>query len=198
MKRILLIVLAAAFALSAVGCSPSGGENYEYKGFVTEVYENARGETVIVTVSDDVESEFVIKSNTEMIAPGETAVAVGDCVQLTTLRSSDADIKKMKVSPAYSTSGRLLYVEGEDSPFILTENADGTRSFVRLIDEKSTLPGISGMGDVIKVYHSSPVLTDDPTAAVEALIFIENGTAEDITDEDRAFIVSQGYTVISE
>ena len=195
MKRIVCDVLAI-ISLSPlfIGCS-GGGENYEYNGFVTEVYENAKGETVIVTISDDVESEFVIKSNTEMIAPVHTPVSVGDYVQLTTTRSSDRDIKKMQVSVGYSTSGRLVFVEGEESPFVLTETGDGARLLVRLIDDNATLPRISGIGDVIKVLHSSPVLHAEPIAAVEALIFLENGTAADITEDDIAFIVSQGYTV---
>lgn len=198
MKRIVCAVLAI-ISLSPlfIGCS-GGGENYEYNGFVTEVYENAKGETVIVTISDDVESEFVIKSNTEMIAPVHTPVSVGDYVQLTTTRSSDRDVKKMQVSVGYSTSGRLVFVEGEESPFVLTETGDGARLLVRLIDDNATLPEISGIGDVIKVLHSSPVLHAEPIAAVEALIFLENGTAADITEDDIAFIVSQGYTVRAE
>lgn len=198
MKRITKVVLILiTLLLSASGCSGSS-ENWAYKGFIIEVYENARGETVIATISDDVESEFVIKSNTEMIAPVKTPVSVGDYVQLTTTRSGSTDIRKMKVSPGFSTEGRLIYVEGEESPFVLKANADGKRMLVRLIDDNSTLPGISGMGDVIRVYHSSHIMLDDPTAAVEALIFIENGTAADITEEDIIFIVSQGYTLKTE
>ena len=198
MKRITKVVLILiTLLLSASGCSGSS-ENWAYKGFIIEVYENARGETVIVTISDDVESEYVIKSNTEMVAPVKTPVSVGDHVQLTTARSSDRDIKKMQVSVGYSTAGRLVYLADEEAPFVLTETGDGTRLLVRLIDDNATLPGISGMGDVIRVYHSSPVLHAEPIAAVEALIFLENGTAADITAEDVAFIESQGYTVKAE
>ena len=198
MKRLTKVVLILiTLLLSASGCSGSS-ENWAYKGFIIEVYENARGETEIVTLSDDVESEFVIKSNTAMIAPVKTPVSVGDYVQLTTTRSGSTDIRKMKVSPGFSTEGRLIYVEGEESPFVLKANADGKRLLVRLIDDNSTLPGISGMGDVIRVYHSSHIMLDDPTAAVEALIFIENGTVADITAEDIAFIESQGFKVKSE
>ena len=196
MKRILLTAVAVVCALFAAGCSGSGSENYAYKGFVTEVYENARGETVIVTISDDVGSEFVIKPNTEMTgAPAKVPIDVGDYVQLTTTRTSDTDIKRMKIAPGYSTEGRLVYVEGDETPFLLRVGADGERMLVRLVDENSTLPGVSGMGDVIRVYHSTHIMLDDPTLAVEGLIFLENGTAEDITDEDKIFIVSQGYTV---
>lgn len=201
MKKFISAVMAIiAFLILFVGCSNtgSGGDNYEYRGFVLEVYENAKGETVVVTISDDVESEFVIKPNTEMSGPVKTPVSVGDYVQLTTTRSSDTYIKKMKVSPGYSTEGRLVYIEGEETPFILSVNSDGKRLFARLIDDNSALPGISGMGDLIRVYHSSHIMLDNPTVTVEAIIFLENGTAADISDEDRIFIVSQGYAVRSE
>lgn len=195
MKKIIAVALTLTTLLLVLG-GCSGGENYSYKGFVTEVYENARGETVIVTVSDDVESEFVIKANTEMIgAPAKVPVDVGDYVQIATARTSDTDIKRMKIAPGYSTEGRLVYVEGDETPFLLRVGADGERMLVRLVDDNSTLPGISGMGDVIRVYHSTHLLLDDPTIAVEGLIFLENGTAADITDEDKIFIVSQGYAV---
>ena len=202
MKRITSAVAAIiAFFVLFTGCgnSGSGGNNYEYYGFVIDVYENARGETVIVTVSDDVESEFVITPNTEISAPVKTQISVGDYVQLTTTRSSDTDIKKMKVSPGYFTEGRLVYVEGDESPFVLTApNKDGTRLLVRLADSKGTLPGVSGIGDVIKVFHSAQIVLTAPVADVEALLFIENGTAADFTEEDIAFIESQGYVLKTE
>ena len=199
MKKILSLAFVLVYlSLFLAGCTSTSNINYSYKGFVTEVYENARGETVIAAVSDDVESEFVIKQNTKIIAPANIPVAVGDYIQLNTIRAGEQDVKEMKVSPGYSSCGRLIYVNGEETPFLLVENDDSTRLLIKLVDDKSTLPGVSGMGDVIKVYHSIPIFVDDPTAVVEALIFIENGTAADITEEDVAFIASQGYIVISE
>ncbi len=200
MKKIILVVLAVITVLvSVTSCTDSDDGNYEYKGFVTEVYKNAKGETVIATISDDIESEFIIGSNTKMIAPAGVSVDVGDYVMLTTMRRSDEYIGKIKVSPGQSTTGRLVYVEGEESPFVLTApKEDGMRLLVRLIDNKGTLPGVSGIGDVIKVFHSSQIVLTAPVADVEALIFIENGTSADFTEEDVAFIESQGYVLKTE
>ncbi|MBO5702867.1 MAG: hypothetical protein J6S71_10555 [Clostridia bacterium] len=200
MKKILSVVLVAvAILFSFTACTGSGEVNYEYRGFVTEVYENAKGENVVVCISDDVESEFIINSNTKIIAPANVPVAVGDYVMLTTMRRNDEIVEKIQVSPGYSTTGRLIYVDGEESPFVLTEpQEDGSRLLVRLVDYRGTLPGISGIGDVIKVFHSSQIVLTEPTANVEALIFIENGTAADLTAEDIAFIELQGYILKSE
>ena len=182
MKKILLTIIAAiALLLSVASCADSGEGGYEYRGFVTEVYKNAKGETVIATISDDVESEFIIGSNTKMIAPAADPVAVGDYVMLSTTRRSDEYIERIKVSPGHSTTGRLIYVEGEESPFVLTApKEDGSRMLIRLTDNKGTLPGVSGIGDVIKVFHSTQIVLTAPVADVEALIFLENGTAADL------------------
>lgn len=202
MKRIISALLAAlAIILSVSGCSAGNSDdgNYDYRGFVIESYENAKGETVIVCISDDVESEYVIKSNTKMIAPAKLPINVGDYVMLTTMSRSDSAVEKIKVSPAYSTTGRLVYLEGEESPFVLTEpDNDGARLLVRLTDERGTLPGVSGIGDVIKIFHSTQIEATAPLAAVEAMQFFENGTRDDLTAEDIAFIESQGYALISE
>lgn len=202
MKRIIYALLAAlAVILSVSGCSAgdAGDGNYEYEGFVIEAYENAKGETVIVCISDDVESEYVIKSNTKMIAPARLPIEVGDHVMLSTMSRSDSAVERIKVSPGYSTTGRLVYLEGEESPFVLTvPDKGGARLLVRLEDERGTLPGVSGLGDVIKVFHSEPITEEEPEAAVEAMRFLENGTRESLTAEDIAFIESQGYALISE
>ena len=111
MKKILSLALVLVYlSLFLAGCTSTSNINYSYKGFVTEVYENARGETVIAAVSDDVESEFVIKQNTKIIAPANIPVAVGDYIQLNTIRAGEQDVKEMKVSPGYSSCGRLIYV----------------------------------------------------------------------------------------
>lgn len=201
MKRILSAVTAVlAVMLLLSGCtSASGDENYEYSGFITELYQNAKGDTVIVCLSDDVISEYIIKSSTKIVsAPADEPFAVGDHVMLSTTSRSDDVVEKIKVSLGQSNVGRLIYVESDSTPFLLTDiNGDG-KLLIKLIDERGTLPGVSGIGDVIKVYHSEHIVHDDPVVEVEAMTFVENGTAADLTDEDIAFIASKGYTVVAE
>jgi hypothetical protein len=202
MKRIISVLLAViAVVLCSSGCKAddAGDGGYEYRGFVIEAYENAKGETVIVCISDDVESEYVIKSNTKISAPAKLPIDVGDYVMLSTMSRSDSAVEKIKVSPGYATMGRLVYLEGEETPFVLTEaNKSGPRLLIRLSDERGTLPGASGIGDVIKVFHSQPISAEELTVMVEAMQFLENGRRESLTAEDVAFIESKGYKVISE
>ena len=200
MKKTLLSICAALVVIITVIYlvnSFAGSDYYNYKGYVTDVYENAKGETEIIALSGDVESHFVIKPYTKISAPAENPVAVGDLIMLTTTRSSDENIKKMKVQPGYSTSGKIFYVEEIDSPFILTVSAEtGARYIASLVYSGDiVLPDITGSGDVIKVFHSTPLTESTLTLPIDAVILVENGSADDITAEDIEFIKSKGYSV---
>ena len=199
MKKTLLSVCSAIviIIIAIYLFNSAGSDYYNYKGYVTDVYENAKGETEIIALSGDVESHFVIKPYTKISAPAENPVAVGDLIMLTTTRSSDENIKKMKVQPGYSTSGKIFYVEEIDSPFILSVSAEtGARYIANLVYSGDiVLPDISGSGDVIKVFHSTPLTESTVTLSVDAVILVENGSIDDITAEDIEFIKSKGYTV---
>lgn len=199
MKKTLLSVCAAIviIIIAIYLFNSAGSDYYNYKGYVTDVYENAKGETEIIALSGDVESHFVIKPYTKISAPAENPVAVGDLIMLTTTRSSDENIKKMKVQPGYSTSGKIFYVEEIDSPFILSVSAEtGARYIASLVYSGDiVLPDITGSGDVIKVFHSTPLTESTVTLSVDAVILVENGSMDDITAEDIEFIKSKGYTV---
>ena len=195
MKRLISAILALV-ALSALlaSCGGAGEIDYKYQGFIIEVYENAKGETALVTLSGDVESTFVIKENTKVSVPAQVPFPVGSCIMLNTTGYSDEYVKECKVVPGRVNEGRLVYVEGDDTPFLLQVNDDGGRRLIKLIDDGQNLhPGTSGMGDVIRVYHQEVIELADPIARVEGLIYIENGSRADLTDEDVSFIISQGY-----
>ena len=195
MKRLISAILALV-ALSALLASCGGASeiDYKYQGFIIEVYENAKGETAIVTISGDVESNFVIKDNTKVSGPAKEPFFIGDYIMLNTMGYSDEYVKECKVVPGRVNEGRLVYVEGDDTPFLLQIHDDGERLLIKLIDDEQNLhPGTSGMGDVIRVYHQEVIELADPIAHVEGLIYIENGSRADLTDEDVSFIISQGY-----
>lgn len=196
MKRITAALLALTLlTVLLTACGITGTVAYEYKGFIIEIYENARGETTIVTISGDVESNFVIKENTKVSGPAKEPFHIGGCIMLNTTAYSDEYVKECKVVPGCVNEGRLVYVEGDDTPFLLQVNNDGNRLFVKLIDDDQNIqPGTSGMGDVIRVYHQEVIELNDPIALVEGLIYLENGSPADLTEEDVNFIISQGYT----
>lgn len=196
MKRIIATLLALVTMTALfTACGGTGSVDYEYNGFIIEIYENARGETAIVALSGDVESNFVIKDNTKVSGPAKEPFFIGDYIMLNTTGYSDEYVKECKVVPGRVNEGRLVYVEGDDTPFLLQIHDDGERLLIKLIDDEQNLqPGTSGMGDVIRVYHQEVIELNDPIAHVEGLIYLENGSPADLTDEDIAFIISEGYT----
>ena len=196
MKRIIATLLALVTMTALfTACGGTKEINYKYNGFIIDVYENAKGETAIVTLSGDVESHFVIKENTKVSGPAKEPFFIGGYIMLNTTAHSDEYVKECKVVPGRVNEGRLVYVEGDDTPFLFQIHDDGERLLIKLIDDEQNLhPGTSGMGDVIRVYHQEVIELNDPIAHVEGLIYLENGSPADLTDEDIAFIISEGYT----
>lgn len=195
MKKILLGVgiLLSVFLITWGVCEAVNHNHYNYTGYVTDVVENENGETILVTVSETSESTFTVKWYTKMTAPKKQPVSVGDRVELSTTHFSDTNIKKMKVAPGYSTEGKLVYIEGLSTPFVLARAKEtGARylmSAVRYSDNTSDGPKT---GDTVKIYHAFPATG---SVSVEASVVIAEGSLDTLTAEDIAFIESQGYNL---
>lgn len=195
MKKILIVVVVLiAVFLITWGVSEAVNRNhYDYQGYVTDVFENENGETVLVTVSETSESTFTIKWYTKMTAPKKQPVVVGDRIRLSTTHYSDTNIKKMKIAPGYSTEGKLVYIEGLSTPFVLARAKEtGARylvSAVRYSDNTSDGPKT---GDTVKIYHAFPATG---SVSVESSVVIAEGSLDTLTAEDIAFIESQGYNL---
>ncbi len=198
MKKILIGVgiLIAIFLIMWGVCEAANSNHYNYAGYVTDVFENEHGETVIVTLSETSESTFTVKWYTKMTAPKKQPVAVGDRIQLSTTHYSDTNIKKMKVSPGYSTEGKLVYAEGLITPFVLARGTEtGAMYLVSAIRYSDNTPDGPKTGDTVKIYHAFPATV---SVSVEGAVVISEGSPDALTPEEIAFIESQGYKVSME
>ena len=121
MKKILIVISALIVAFLATWgvCETAHSDYYNYLGYITDVRENDNGETVIEAISGSYTSEFIVKWYTRKSAPTKQPFGIGDKVMLTTTHYSDKNIKKIKVTPGYSTEGKLVYADGLSCPFIL-------------------------------------------------------------------------------
>lgn len=195
MKKILIVfvVLIAVFLITWGVSEAVNSGRYDYQGYVTDVFENENGETVLVTVSEASESTFTVKWYTKMTAPKKQPVAVGDRVELSTTHYSDTNIKRMKVAPGYSTEGKLVYMEGLSTPFVLARAKEtGTRYLVSAIRYSDNTPDGPKTGDTVKIYHAFPATG---SVSVESSVVIAEGSLDTLTAEDIAFIESQGYNL---
>lgn len=198
MKKIMLFVgiIVAAFFITWAICETAGSDYYNYIGYVTDIYENENGETVIVTLSETTESTFTVKWHTKKSAPKKQPVAVGDRILLSTTHYSDTNIKKMKIQPGYSTEGPLVYVEGLDTPFVLARAKETQAPYlVSAIRYSDNTPDGPKTGDTVKIYHAYPVAA---SVSVEGSVVIAEGSFDALTSEDIAFIESQGYNLKKE
>ena len=100
-------------------CETAGSDYYNYKGYVVDIVEE-NGDTVIVTLSGNVESRFTLKWYSREKYKKETKdIEIGDLVRLTTTQYSNTNIKKISVDYGYSVEGKIFYVETlSDRPFL--------------------------------------------------------------------------------
>ncbi len=195
-KKILIAVgvLLVAFIIVWGICETTGSDYYNYTGFVTDVSENEKGETVVETLSGLKESHFTVKWYTKKGLFKKHHISVGDQIMLSTTHNSDTNLKKMKVEPGYSTEGKLVYTEGLSSPFILATSEDTkVKYLVSIVTFDDSLSGTK-TGDAVKLYHAAPVYTSSISLVAEGVVIDENPGAA-LSAEDIAFIETLGYKI---
>ncbi len=199
MKKLFIVLgaLLLVFLVTWGICETVGSDYYNYAGYITDIKENQSGETVLVTLSGNVESEFTVKWHTRKSAPRKQPFMVGDRILLSTTHFSDKNIKKLKIEVGYSSTGKLFYAEGLDTPFILTAGEDtGERRYmISFITHDDSILADAKMGDKVRVYHAFPMTIAAPTVIAEAGTVLEKGTEQPFDAEEIAFIESKGYSV---
>lgn len=192
----LLLVILATWGI----CETVGSDYYNYVGYIIDVSENQNGETVLVTLSGNVESEFTVKWYTKKSAPVKQPFIVGDRILLSTTHFSNKNIKKLKLQVGYSSVGKLFYAEGLDTPFVLTAGEEtGERKYlISFISHDDELLADAKTGDTVKLYHAFPMTIATPTVIAEAGVVLEKSLGEPFNAEEIVFIESKGYKLDSE
>ena len=177
-------------------CETAGSDYYNYKGYVVDIVEE-NGDTVIVTLSGNVESRFTLKwYSREKYKKDTNDVEIGDLVRLTTTQYSNTNIKKISVDYGYSVEGKIFYVETlPERPFLfINEPLYGTHLFDLIPSDENMLDGLK-TGDKVRVYYEYPFAAGAVTVQVNGLVFISEGTIEDFTDAEKNFITDSGYKI---
>ena len=180
-------------------CETAGSDYYNYKGYVVDVIEE-NGDTILVTVSGNVESRFSLKwYSREKYKKDTKDIEIGDLVMLSTTHFSDTNIKKISVDYGYSTEGKLVYInELSDTPFILaTEPTTNMKYLISIVPSDTNLFDGVEMGESIRIYHTYPINAQTITVLSDAQAFTFSDTNEGLTEEEVKFIEEKGYTVKS-
>ena len=178
-------------------CETAGSDYYNYKGYVVDVIEE-NDNTVLVTVSGNVESHFSLKwYSREKYKKDTKDIEIGDLVMLSTTHFSDTNIKKISVDYGYSTEGKLVYInELPDTPFILaTESTTKMKYLISIVPSDTNLFDGLEMGEAIRIYHTYPITAQTITVLSDAQAFTSNDTSKGLTEEEVKFIEEKGYTV---
>ena len=180
-------------------CETAGSDYYNYKGYVVDVIEE-NGDTILVTVSGNVESRFSLKwYSREKYKKDTKNIEIGDLVMLSTTHFSDTNIKKISVDYGYSTEGKLVYInELPDTPFILaTESTTKMKYLISIVPSDTNLFDGVEMGEAIRIYHTYPITAQTITVLSDTQAFTSNDTSKGLTEEEVKFIEEKGYTVKS-
>ena len=166
---------------------------YNYAGYVTEISQNEREQTVITTLSGGQTSQFVLKwSSHKKFEKDERTLAVGDRVMLSTTHFSKVNIRKMCIEDGYFTEGKLVYVNESEAPLILAvESSQDQKYLVSLTCHYGKIEGKTG--DVVRIYHAYPIHEQSISVLDEAWTVISE--TSELTVEEIALIGAEGYTV---
>ena len=178
-------------------CETAGSNYYNYKGYVVDVIEE-NDDTVLVTVSGNVESRFSLKwYSREKYKKDTKDIEIGDLVMLSTTHFSGTNIKKISVDYGYSTEGKLVYInELPDTPFILaTESTTKMKYLISIVPSDTNLFDGVEMGEAIRIYHTYPITAQTITVLSDTQAFTSNDTSKGLTEEEVKFIEEKGYTV---
>ena len=186
----LLVVLLAVWAFTAT----AGSGEYSYQGYIVAMRESDKG-TVITTLSGDKQSEFIVKRNTKKLFSGELKeLKEGAFIRLSTTRNSDTNIKRFSAYEGFSMEGKIVLIEGQDTPFILTVDPNLNYQMLYSLISSQDIQYPLQTGTQVKAYYQYPLNASTKTVVVD-VIQTTTDVLSPLTEEEIAYIDRMGYKV---
>ena len=186
----LLVVLLAVWAFIAT----AGSGEYSYQGYIVAMRESDDG-TVITTLSGDKESEFIVRRNTKKIFSGDLKeLKVGAFIKLSTTRNSDTKLKRFSAYEGFSMEGKIVYLEGQETPFILTTDPKLNYQMLYSLISSQDIKYTFQTGTQVKAYYQYPLNASTKTVVVD-VIQTTTDILSPLTEEEITFIGRMGYKV---
>lgn len=184
----LLLVLLAVWGY----CETAGSDYYNYQGYVIAIRESEEG-TILTTLSGDKLAEYTVKWHSRGRYNKEIhVIQEGDFIMLSPVRYNPNNIKKFSVYDGFSMEGKIVYMDGLTSPFLLTTNTTtNTYSLYCLVSSQETTYPLQ-TGTQVKIYYQYP-LNPSNKSVVADIIEPVSDILSPPTESEIAFITEQGY-----
>ena len=189
----LLILVIAALGLLLWSClQTESSDSYDYEGYIIGINQTSEG-TVLTTLSGNTQSEFVVKGNTKEKFNGDLKeLRIGDCIKLTTKKNSDRDIHRFSVYSGFAMEGKIVNVEGQDTPFLLTPYYASYKLYSLIPAQESI--SVPQTGAEVKIYYQYPINAATVSIVVD-IMQPTNDILSPLTEAEASYIARQGYTV---
>ena len=194
------IVILVIFALCAglitwwlIKGSPDAETEYAHGGYIVDVNQSADG-TVLTILNASGKTNYTITDNTQTEFKSDSStVKLGDYIKLNTAKNS-TNIKKCLIYNAYSSDGKLINVEGEDSPVLITSgSSSGSFRIYKLMAAEGTIPDLP-TGTPVTVFYQYEL-----NAGTERIVFDVLETLSDspipLTENERNYIELMDYVI---
>ena len=190
-SSIALLAVAIGFLIYFGTATPKG---YSYEGYILAVREQ-NGNKVITTFYGNQQREFTVKWYTKKNFPGELKeLKEGAFIQLNTAKNSNTNIRNFNAFDGYSISGKIVYMENEETPYLLT--LEGAVSYYMLYSLMPTQDVVfpAESGTQITVYYQHPLNASSTKIVAEA---VEQTTDAEgaFTEEELSYMKRKGYTI---
>jgi hypothetical protein len=177
MKNIVLLTIfilcAALIVIWLVTRSPKD-EVYDYKGFVVNIRADGK-DLILTTINASGQSEFTVKKSTRKELKNDSDVInIGDCIQLNTKKDSTV-IKNCLVFGAYSSDGKIINVEGESAPYLLTATSTNSLRMYKLMLAEGDIPAMP-TGTPVKIYYQYALNNNTTQVVADVLLPISDST----------------------
>lgn len=186
----LLVVLLAVWAFYET----SGSDSYSYQGYIIAMKDSEDGK-VLTTISGDKTSEFVIKWYTKKTFNGALQeLKEGVCIKLNTTGRSNRNIKEFSAYEGFTMEGKIVFMEGHTSPFILTRSKTVNTYMVYSLISSQDITYPVSTGSQVTVYYQYPINASTKSIVVDVVQPVTD-ILSPLTEEETRFITRQGYTV---
>lgn len=177
-------------------CETAGSDSYDYQGYITAIRKTDKG-TIITTISGDHQAEFTLKGYTREHFNGDlTELEEGAFIRLSTTRGSNTNVKKFSAYSGFSMEGKIIFMEGLSSPFILTFDKSINYNMLYALISSQDIEYPLQTGSQVKVYYQYPLNASTKTIVVD-VISPTSDILSEVTEAEIAYIGRQGYTVAS-